>query len=222
MSVSMSSNTQNIINNKEYRCPKCSLIPFINIFTNENKLFMSTKCINNHNYSKPFDEMLNIIKTNPISNYSCENENNNNISNAFYYCSICYKFYCFNHGKMHNLKEDHKIFFCKNFDNNCFEHNGNTVVGYCNYHNKNYCLRCEHFEENNKKIDEELKDDKINYYVNEMKKNENIIKEIEFIFNNYKNLFIKLEYIFNTFKDNINKRINFMNEIINFYKKKKN
>ena len=44
MSVSISSNTQYIINNKEYRCPKCSLIPFINIFTNENKLFMSTNC----------------------------------------------------------------------------------------------------------------------------------------------------------------------------------
>ena len=57
MSFSISSNTQYIINNKEYRCPKCSLIPFINIFNNENKLFMSTKCTNNHNYSKPFDEM---------------------------------------------------------------------------------------------------------------------------------------------------------------------
>ena len=57
MSISISSNTQNIINNKEYRCPKCSLIPFINIFTNENKLFMSMKCTNNHYYSKTFDEM---------------------------------------------------------------------------------------------------------------------------------------------------------------------
>ena len=48
MSVSLSSKTQNITNNKEYRCPKCYLIPFINIFYDENKLFMSTKCTNNH------------------------------------------------------------------------------------------------------------------------------------------------------------------------------
>ena len=42
MSVSISSNTQIINNdNKEYRCPKCSIIPFINIFTNENKLFVN-------------------------------------------------------------------------------------------------------------------------------------------------------------------------------------
>ena len=54
-----------------------------------------------------------------------------------------------------------------------------------------------------------------------MKKNENIIKEIEFIFNNYKKLFKILENNFYEFKDNINKKINFMNEIINFYKKKK-
>ena len=51
MSVSISSNTQIIANdNKEFRCPKCSKIPFINIFTNENKLFMSMKCTNNHLY----------------------------------------------------------------------------------------------------------------------------------------------------------------------------
>ena len=44
MSVSISSNTQIIAkNNKEYRCPKCYIIPFINIFSNENKLFMSIK-----------------------------------------------------------------------------------------------------------------------------------------------------------------------------------
>ena len=71
MSVSISSKTQNVIQNKEYRCPKCSIIPFINIFINENKLFMSTKCTNNHNYLKSFDEMEKMIKTNPISNYSC-------------------------------------------------------------------------------------------------------------------------------------------------------
>ena len=142
MSISISSKTQNITNNKEYRCPKCYLIPFINIFFNENKLFMSTKCTNNHIYSKPFDEMQIITKTNLISNYSCvlcENEKNNKISNVFYYCSVCYKFYCFNHGEKHNLKEGHKIFLSKNFDSICTEHNGTSVIGYCANHNKNYC-----------------------------------------------------------------------------------
>ena len=86
MSVSISSNTQYIINNKEYRCPKCSLIPSINIFTSENKLYMSIKCTNNHNLSKSFDEMINITKNDPISKYSCVIcENEKKFSNVFYY-----------------------------------------------------------------------------------------------------------------------------------------
>ena len=167
--------------------------------------------------------MENISKIHSISNYSCvlcENENNKQLSNVYYYCSNCYKFYCIKHGETHKFKEGHKIFFTKNFDSCCTEHNGNTVVGYCKNHNKNYCIRCNHFNENNKKIDEELDDDKINYFENEMKKNENIIKEIDLLFNYYKKLFKDLENNFNTFKDNNNKNIKFMNEIINFYKKK--
>ena len=131
---------------------------------------MSIKCINNHNYSKPFDEMENISKTNSISNYSCalcENENNKQLSNEYYYCSNCYNFYCFKHGETHNLKENHKIFSSKIFDNCCTEHYGNSVVGYCKNHNKNYCIRCNHFNENNKKIDEELDDELINFYETE-------------------------------------------------------
>ena len=54
-----------------------------------------------------------------------------------------------------------------------------------------------------------------------MNKNKNIIKEIELIFNNYKKLFKELENIIFTFRDNVNKKINFMIEIIDFYKKKK-
>ena len=166
MSVSISSNTQKIANdNKEFRCPKCSIIPFINIFTNENKLFMSTKCTNNHNYSNKFDYMEKISKTNPISNYSCPLcESEKKLSNIHYYCSNCYKFYCYKHGETHNLKENHKIFFSKKFDSWCTEHDGNTVVNYCKNHNKNYCFRCDCFEENNRIIEDDLKNDKIYYY----------------------------------------------------------
>ena len=101
MSISISSNTQIIANdNKEFRCPKCSIIPFINIFTNENKLFMSMKCTNNHDYSNTFDEMEKISKTNPISNYSCALcESDKKLSNIHYYCLNCYKFYCIKHGE---------------------------------------------------------------------------------------------------------------------------
>ena len=190
MSISISSITQKIsFDNIEYRCPQCFLIPFINISTIKNKNFMSIKCINNHNYLKPFDEMQIMCKLNPKSFYfctTCESESKKNISNILYYCPNCYKFFCLKHAEMHKLKDEHKIIFNKNYDNNCFEHNGNTFIGYCSNHNKNYCLRCNHFIENNKKIDEELTEEQINYYENEIKKNEEIIKDIAKIFNNYK------------------------------------
>ena len=225
MSISLSSMSQiNTIDNKEFRCPKCSLVPFINISTNNNKLFMSIKCINNHTYSNTFDEMQKKCKINSILYYLCticENENITSDSKNLYYCSKCYKFFCSKHAEIHKLKEDHKIFIIINFDNNCFEHNGNSVIGYCSNHNKNYCLRCEHFEENSGKIENELKDSDIIYYENEMKKNIEIIREIELMFSNYRKLYKELENNILTFKDNIYKKINFMYTIINFYKRKK-
>ena len=88
MSISISTKSQLIFNNKEFRCPKCLLIPFINISIKENKLFMSTKCTNNHYYSKPFDEMIRICTNNSISkNFCiiCENEKENKkLSNIFF------------------------------------------------------------------------------------------------------------------------------------------
>ena len=110
--------------------------------------------------------------------------------------------------------------FNNNFDNICFEHNGNTIVGYCSKHNKNYCFLCNHFNENHKLIDEKIKKEKINSYEIKIKNNEKIINEIELLFKNYKNIFNELEYKFTIYKENINKKINFMKELINFYKAK--
>ena len=219
-------NSRNLLvsNSKEYRCPKCFLIPFINISINENKLFMSTKCTNNHNYSKPFDEMEMMCKASPILNYTCELCKNfkeaKNFSNIYFYCSNCFKFFCLKHGETHSLKEGHKIFINKKLDSICTEHEGTTVVGYCKKHNKNYCFLCQHFNENNNKFDEKLNEEQIKKYENENKNNEKIIKEMEVLFNNYKKFFNELEDDFFLFKDYVNKKILFINEIINFYKEK--
>ena len=133
--------------------------------------------------------MQNLCKKSPISNCFCETcenenkENKNKLSKMFYYRTNCFKFYCLNHGKSHNLNDGHNIFLNNNLDSICFEHNGPTVIGYCPNHNKNYCFKCSHFNENNKKIDEELNDEQIKKYENEIIKNENIIKEINDLFN---------------------------------------
>ena len=227
MSDSIISNSQTKYKYKEYRCPKCFLVPFINLSNIDNKLFMSIKCITNddHNDSKPFDEMEKMC-TCPISNNFCincksENKENKKLSNNFFYCSKCLKFFCSKHGEIHNLKEKHEVFLNKNLNSICFEHNGKSIVGYCSNHNKNYCINCNHYNENNKMIDEELNDNEIKKFEDEIKKNEKIIKEINLLFYNYKNLIKELENNFLLYKENINKKIKFMNEIINFYKIKK-
>ena len=140
---------------------------------------MSSKCTNNHNYSNYFEDMKIICKSSPISNCLCEvcedknNENNKKISDIFYYCSNCFKFFCLKHGESHNLLENHNIFFMKKF----VEHDGTTVIGYCSNHNKNYCLKCIHMKITKKF--EELNDEQIQNYEKEMKKNEEIFQEIE-------------------------------------------
>ena len=157
---------------KEYRCPKCSLVPFINISINENRLIMTTKCTNNHNYSNSFDEMRKMCIENPLVNFICDNceiekkDKNKENNEIYYYCSICFNFYCLEHGKIHQLNEEHKnkIFFINNFDSICYEHNGITTIGYCSNHNKNYCIHCNHFIENNKKFDDILTDEQIKNY----------------------------------------------------------
>ena len=228
MSFTISSKSVNLLKSQDLRCPKCSLIPFITISTNDNQLFMTTKCINDHIYEKkPFLEMQNLCKSSPFSNSSCttcknENKENSNLSDIFYYCSNCFNFYCLDHGKTHSINKGHNIFLNKNFENNCFEHNGINVVGYCAIHNKNYCVRCSDFDENNRIVDVELSDEQINDYEIQMKQNKKLLKDMEVLFIENKKIFENLEKNFNLFKDNINKKINFINEIINFYKIKKN
>ena len=222
MLFSISSKSQ-IRYDQEYRCPKCFLVPFINISLKKDKLVMSMKCTNNHLYSKNFDEMKMMCIKNQISNSICEKceiENERNENN--FYCSFCYKFFCFNHGELHKLRENHKVYFLNNnLDSICFEHNGKSCLGYCPIHNKNYCKSCLHYDENNKIIEEELNTEQIKKYENEMKENDKIFDQINLLFNYYIENFKKLEKIFLNYKENLNKKIKFMNEIFNFYKRKK-
>ena len=223
MSFSFTPLNQTTFMKKEYRCPECSLVPFIEIKLYENKLFMSTKCINNHSYNEHFEKMEILCKNSPLSKYCCstctsQNKANSHFENIFYYCPVCYKFFCLIHGKEHNLKEDHNIFINNKFDSVCFEHDGTTVVGYCSKHNKNYCVFCRDFIENDRKINENLNNEQIKKYEIEMEKNEKIINELDMIFNNYKKNYKELIDNFLLFKMNMNKKIEFMKEIINFYK----
>ena len=54
MSESISKISQILINNQEYRCPKCYLIPFIEVTIDQNKITMNTKCVNGHIFTDYF------------------------------------------------------------------------------------------------------------------------------------------------------------------------
>ncbi len=226
--MSQSLSSKSIIPNNllGFRCPECSLIPFIEIINNDNKLTMKTFCTNNHTFNEPFDKMQMMCKSVPKSKYFCsvcgkvKNDNPNQTDEIFYYCSICFKFYCYNHGKIHKLKDGHNIYFHDCFDNICFQHNGTSVIGFCREDNKNYCKRCECFGENKKNVDEELNVKQIEKYEKEIENNKKILKEIDDLFKNYKKTFNELENTYALYKQNMTKKINFMNELVNDYKDK--
>ena len=225
MSESISSKSQFSNYSLEYRCPECSLIPFIEISSNDNKLTMKTKCTNGHTFNDDFDKMQMMCKSIPKSKYFCalcKKENKvNKIDEILFYCSICFKFFCYNHGKnVHKLKDGHNFYFNECYDNACFEHQGNSLIGYCVEHNKNYCKNCIHFNENNKNIEEELNVQQIEKYEKEIDNNKQILNEIDVLFKNYKKAFNELEKTYSLYKQNIIKRINFMNEIVIDYKNK--
>ena len=138
-----------------------------------------------------------MCKSSQILNCLCESRDDFKeskiFSNIYFYCSNCFKFFCLKHGKTHSLKEGHKVFINKKLDSICTEHEGTTVSGYCKKDNKNYCILCQHFNENNK-INKKLMKNKLNKYENENKNNE--IKEMELLFNNYKKIINKFEVIF--------------------------
>ena len=54
-----------------YRCPECSLIPFIEVTSNDNKLSMKTFCTNNHTFNEPFDKLQIMCKSVPKAKYFC-------------------------------------------------------------------------------------------------------------------------------------------------------
>ena len=201
----MNNTDSNQFNNQWYRCPICYLVPFIEVSEKGNKLFMSSKCINDHIYFGPFDEIEKMIKSNS-NNYCiiCENEKkekNLKLTKFNYYCSYCFNFFCFNHGEKHNLKEKHNVIKIeKNLNSICFEHNKNKIVGYCSNHNKNYCKFCKHYKEIKKNTNFILKDEVIKKYENEIEKNEKIIKDINLLFYNYKKLIKELENNFDIYK----------------------
>ena len=211
------------MNNKidTYRCKTCSLIPFIYLFSKSNVLYIKYKCLNNH------EEILTLNK------FMKENNFNLNINKCkfcstkkeLYFCYECSGFVCFNclyNGKNIHIKNNHKNSIVINdYDSYCVFHK-KKFDSFCLDCNQNICYLC---------IDEEthINHNKINFIDIRLTKSkilnlktiiENSNKYIDNI-KDIKNLINKLESIYNEFLFYNKKSIEFINELLNIYEKKK-
>ena len=208
---------------KEFRCPKCYLIPFIQLYAKKNNLIMKIKCINNHEFTNSIKELENKIEEKSLNKIIC-NKCKVNIKKEleFFYCINCYENYCNECKNFHESKnKNHKLINIEMIDNNCFEHENNSCIGYCFNHNKNFCKDCSHYKEIDINLFEELNENEINNYQKNILNNENDINELNSSFEQLKKVFEKFENNFILFKQNVEKRILFIKQIIKFYKFKK-
>jgi hypothetical protein len=136
-------NNKNNINtdNKEdklnpCRCPKCYLIPSIMMYEEENKLKLSFKCVNNHEFKEEINNLYNKSKID-IDNVECKICNNKKLKNRFYLCSECNNFYWKKY-KNENKKEN----------NNHLCININKCDSRCKIHNKDLIRYCEEYKNN--------------------------------------------------------------------------
>jgi hypothetical protein len=205
----------------ECRCPKCFLIPFINVFVKDHKLMMEISCINGHKYLSEFEEIYKKTKINldKIKCYKCDTIISK-YKRLSFYCTKCQIFLCSQHLNVHEVeKGTHNIVEVFNMDSFCSEHNS-TILGYCEKHKKNYCINCLDNDELCTKKINKISFNDIEKYKNQIEKIENFFFKIDSLFLEFEknvNNFIKF---YKNFK-NINKiKTNFLKELIKTYENK--
>ena len=124
-----------------FRCKQCYSIPLIGINTDNDQIFIETKCENSHFEKIEINNYLQFQRINNLTCNICKNKTNN-----IYYCVNDYKFYCFN---CKNLKKDFfKFLDLKEYDSKCKTHL-KDYFSYCEICNKNKCLYCTCPHDNN-------------------------------------------------------------------------
>ena len=188
--------------NKEllFRCKKCNLIPLIGINTDNDEIFIETKCENSHCEKV---EISNYLQNQRIITLKCSicNHKTNNI----YYCINDYKFYCFN---CKNLNKDaYKFLDLKEYDSKCSEHL-KDYFSYCEICNKSKCLYCSCPHDNNPLyIHNPLIISKDN--INKLKNNLNKLKEfIQSVYDKSQELYQEILILFQNNINEFNKKNN--------------
>ena len=171
-------------------CPKCPLIPIINITsTQEGTLICEYRCPSFHFGIVKLEEMIfNKNRKNKKHGFICErckkdiSEEKLQSEKRFKFCGICKIFLCGQCIEEHNkLKTNHRILVHSKINNYCLEHETKYKF-YCFTCLKSLCTKCvghtNHSFKDLKDIEpnEELLD-KLKYYFNEIKNYFNCIEK---------------------------------------------
>lgn len=223
----------NFDNYKIFRCPKCNLIPFI-FFYNKNEINLNDfdnkiylLCPNQHEYKINLNDIFsyNQIDINDsICNIcNCKSQLNNEIK--FYYCFVCFKFFCKECIEFHKKEKNHHLISIKKMDSYCFYHNVN-LSGFCKIHKVNFCDYCEHPKHENIIRHKRYNQKELENFSEILKKKEENLNEIknkfDIILENIKKSIINLKNIFNKFINDNNNELYYINTIFLNYKEMDN
>ena len=217
----------------EYRCPKCLLIPFVTM-NSDNKLSLNMKltCFNKHEISGNYLEISKNSKINLNNCKKCGKKiETSKKRQKLFYCYSCFNLFCEDCSEEHEEekcsnnneeenKENEKLISIKKMDSTCVKHE-NTFSSYCPNHKKNFCNSCnEHENEENVIKIKKLSQNEIDILNENIKESERNLIVIENSFNNYQKLFEELKNDYIKYIENEKIKINFMKESIEIYNKK--
>ena len=212
MDSSFSNLNKNMINENDcdsFRCSQCSLIPFIKLIFENDKIFIETKCENLHLNKIDINNYLNITNSNSIKCYFC-----NKKKVDLYYWQEENKFYC-NLCK-HYIQD--KCMSKSKFDSKC-KVDLNDYCQFCKKCFKNQCIYCTCIHDNNDKTRYEIITNKeIENIRMNLEKAKDIINEIQ---NKGRNLYNNILKEFDTniieFKEKNEKIIELCSKILDCY-----
>ena len=183
----METNNQTKFNkNNIPRCPKCSLIPLIEIINENNQAFINYKCENKHEGKMSLEAFIEDSKKNSIFKIKCQKcQKEPDDKKKFDICPICNIFLCTDCSSSHDNEKEHKTISIFGYDGCCLKH-CNTFCYYCTVCSQNMCIYClnEHKEHKNLNLFElnqkcyEYIDKEINAFTGQIEQINNLKEEI--------------------------------------------
>ncbi len=196
------------------RCPKCNLICLLNLFYNQNQIYIKYYCENEHQGNMLLKDYILESKKFSLSKEICVEckKNQKEVKGDFYYCSKCNKFLCYSCVINHNGNK-HNIIQFNRYDALCKIHS-NFFSHYCINCKKNICMYCKFEHKNHKLIDLF----EYNYFDFDSRNNlEKAIIDLEMKINNIEIIKQRIISLFEELKNSNQLEIQFIKTLLNTY-----